>query len=686
MLPDPWSAAELATLASLADTFVPAFGPGDGERRANLAAAAIDRLDPGQAAQLRLVLRLLATRAATLVFAGRRAPFADLDRAARERYLLRWATSPLPVQRTAFQALKRLSCFLAYAGPGVDSAGAGPDPAGVGPDLAAAGVNPRWTAIDYHPTIEPLTAEPTPIVPMRFGPADPGLGLEIDADVVIVGSGAGGGVVAAELARVGRSVVVLEAGEFVPEAEMPTDELAAYDRLYLDHGLTATVDGAVAILAGSSVGGGTTINWMTSIPVQPTVRAEWVREHGLEGFDGSEFEDDLATIEAELQIQGPPTVPPKDKAILRGAAALGWEAAEVRRNGVGCGDCGSCSFGCRSGAKQGGLRVHLATAWRHGARIVPGAVVDRVVIEGGRARAVEASLADGRRLIVHARQVVIAAGALRTPGILARSGIGHPGVGRFLRLHPVAVVGAWFDEPVRMWSGTTQAARSMEFLEPRTRDGSGFVIESAPGHPGLIALAFPWESGAAFDRLMATVGNVAPFIAICRDRGWGRVEMTRSGRARIEYRVGPTEVETLRRGLVAMARLGRAAGSGEMVAVGTPAAWFHAGPPAGEASAGRPPSARAFAAFLDRLGRFDFGANRGLVFSAHQMGTARMGSRPRDHPCDERGRVRADGTGRIVGGLYVADTSLFPTAIGVNPMVTAMLLARRISRTVRAEG
>jgi choline dehydrogenase-like flavoprotein len=593
--------------------------------------------------------------------------FRDMDTATRERSLRAWAGSRLALRRSGFQAFKKLLCFLAYADPGEEIR------------------NPLWQAIDYEPPLEPLTSEPTPIRPHHF-PANGHGPLRLSADVVVVGSGAGGGVMAAELARAGRSVVVLEAGSFVPEPEMPTDELAAYGRLYLDHGLTSTWDGAISILAGSVVGGGTTVNWMTSIPVQPAIRAEWARDHGLDGVDGAELEADLAVLERELGVQGPPDVPPKDAAILRGASALGWEVAETRRNGVGCGDCGSCSFGCRRGAKQGGLRVHLAEAWRCGARIIPDATVTRVILDPSSGRSagspfaagVEATLADGRRLTVVAPQTVIAAGALRTPAILERSELQHPAIGRHLRLHPVAVVAAVMSDPVAMWSGTTQAVRSLEFLEPRTRGGSGFVIESAPAHPGLIALAFPWESGNDFAELMRRTRQVAPLIAISRDLGGGRVRARPAGGARIDYRLGATEVATLRRGLVELARLARAAGAEQIVALGTPGVWFGRDRPRRQADG------QAFEAYLDRLATFDFAPNRGMVFSAHQMGTARMGARATDHVCDERGRVRTD-RGRVIRGLYVADASLFPTAIGVNPMITVMLLARRVSRTVLAE-
>lgn len=669
--PAGWSAAELATLAAIAETLM----RGGSNRRARLAAEAYCAcLDPSQVRQLRLGLRLFESRAANLVLAGRPVRFGDLSPGNRERYLLGWAGSHLGLRRSAFQALKRLLSFLAGADPG---------DGGV--------MNPLWEAAGYRPPLEPITPEPTPIrpltLPARGGAADDV--VELDADVVVVGSGAGGGVMAAELARAGRSVVVLEAGAFVPEPEMPTNELDAFDRLYLNRGLVASWDGAVVILAGGTVGGGTTVNWMTSIAPPEPRRAHWAHVHGVDGFDGPEVDSDLAILGGELGLSGPPSIPPKDEVILRGTAALGLEGGETRRNGVGCGDCGSCGFGCRRGAKQSGLRVHLAEAWRHGARIIPDAEVRRVLVEHGRAAGVEAVVAPRaggagapatapRRLVVRAVQVVVAAGALRTPAVLTRSGLDHPSIGRYLRLHPVSVLGARLAEPVEMWRGTTQAARSLAFLGGDDGLG-GFVVESAPGHLGLAMLAFPWEGTDAYAELVGRLRHFAPLLAITAERGHGRVRLTRSGHVRIDYRVGDGDAAVLRRGLIECARIGRAAGARELVALGTPAAWHNRdGFDLGREEA-------AFARYLERLERFDFAPNRGTVFSAHQMGTARMGGDPRDHACDPRGRVRAGTSGRLVGGLYVADTSLFPTAVGVNPMITAMLLARRVSRTVLAE-
>jgi choline dehydrogenase-like flavoprotein len=282
--------------------------------------------------------------------------------------------------------------------------------------------------------------------------------------------------------------------------------------------------------------------------------------------------------------------------------------------------------------------------------------------------------------------VVLAAGALRTPAILLRSGLDHPGIGRNLRLHPVPVVAGLFIEDIEMWRGTMQAARSLQFVES---DGSrnGYTIESAPGHPGLLALALPWEGRAEHARVMAGSVHIGPLIAVTRDGGAGRVAVTRAGRVRIDYALDARGVATIRHALVSMARIARAAGAGEIVAVGTPPAWYRGAATGSLAGRATADSDRAFASFLERLSAFDCAPNRAGVFSAHQMGSVRMGSAVREHPCDAWGRVRARAdVDSVVKGLYVGDGSVFPTAIGVNPMITIMALARRVSRVILADG
>ena len=666
----PWTDEEVATLAELAETFV----RGDALRRARLMVDALDRAaDPAQVDQLRLVLRVVQSSLANTALARTARPFRAMSPASRQRYLMSWANSPLGLRRSAFHGLRKLLTFLAYADPGVDFP------------------NPRLAAIGYERDAPPVTDDRTSIRPVRppFEDGSFDEPMVMDADAVIVGSGAGGGVIAAALAGAGRSVVVLEAGPFVDEGAMPADELDAYARLYLNYGLLATWDSSLTMLAGSAVGGGTLVNWMTSLPAPEWVRDDWRRNHGIEGLTDGEWDGDVAAIESEISVAESPVIPPKDAAIIRGATALGWEAAPTRRNATDCGDCGSCPFGCPRGSKQSGIRAHLAAAFAGGARIVPRARATKVLVEGDRAVGVEANAlwtdprtgepaedARVRRLLVRAPVVVAAGGALRTPALLLSSGLEHPAIGRHLRLHPVPVIAGLYPDPVDMWRGTMQAARSMEFASPR--DGSnGYVIESAPGHPGLMSLALPWEGTDAHEELMGRARRIGPLVAVTRDGGEGRTTLTKAGRVRVDYDLDDTGIATLRHALVSMARMALAAGATEIVAAGAQPAWYGRGGSRGN---------EAFTVFEDQLAAFDFRPNRGGVFSAHQMGSARMGASARDHPCDTQGRVRRSAKGdAVVGGLYVGDGSLFPTGLGVNPMITVMALARRVARTVVAE-
>ena len=667
------SPLELGTLRALASTFVPG---ADAERVAAIAADALVRaVDPAQLTQLRWVMLLLESPVANLASGAGFAAFRDLDQARRERTLLRWLGSPLVLRRSGVHAFRKLLTFIAYADPGTRDA-----------------PNPLPRTIGYEPDDPPLPRDLAAIRPLMVDRSSAASGtnpVELEADVVVVGAGASAGVVAADLARAGRSVLVVEAGPFVDEATMPRDELDAYARLYLNYGLLSTWDGAITLLAGSGVGGGTLINWMTCVDAPADVRAEWARNHGLEGVDGDEWSADIAAIESRLGVAPAALIPPKDELIRRGAAALGWDAGVIRRNATDCADCGSCPFGCRRGAKQSGIRAHLTDAVADGARVLDRARVRSIIRAGGETGpvvGVAGTLAPepdagpgveaGRRWFsVYARQVVLAAGALRSPSILQASGVDHPSIGRHLRIHPVSIIGALHDEAVDMWRGTMQAVRSLEFDDDewgRRR----YLIESALGHLGLLALLLPWEGADAHAKLMDRARHFSPLIAITRDGGEGRTRLTRAGRVRIDYQLDD-EGRATRHALVSMARLARAGGAREILAIGMPLRRHLVDGPAEEP--------RLFAAFEQELSAMDFAPHRGTIASAHQMGTIRAGAEPARHPADPRGRIRGDSRGTVVPGLYVADTSTFPTGLGVNPMLTVMAMARRVARTVLAE-
>lgn len=655
------TSAERRTLAALAEGFV----PGGGTARAQAAERAFATVvDPELVSQLRLVLRLIETRAGSLLIGGRAVKYSSLRGDERDAYLQHWVQHRIPLMRSAASALRKLLCFLAYAD--ADEPG--------DPKLRA-----RLKSIGYNPKPNAATRDYSKLV--AFNPQQ---AQRIAVDVLVIGSGAGGGSVARDLARAGKRVMVIESGALYDERSFPTKERDAYERLYLDSGFTATDDAHIAILAGGTVGGGTTVNWMTSIPIPDRVRAEWEEQHGVTGIASPRFKQDLNEVLREVGAQPSEKMPPKDAALIRGAEGRDWSGEKIQMNRAECGDCGTCPFGCKRGSKQSTLRLHLPQALEAGAHLIPDCKAERLIISNGAVRGAVTTYGTRagrpRALEIIAPQVVVSGGALRTPLLLRRSGLTHPAIGQNLRLHPVTLAAGIFPEKIEMWRGTMQAAKSEEFIEPM-EDRNGYIIESAPGHPGLLALGIPWTSRDEHQRLMKLAPHIAPFLAIAKDDGGGRISETRNGFAKIEYRTTPRDERTLRAALGSLVRMAEAAGASEIIAAGSPpVAWR------------RRDGVEAFQVLQRRLTRFDFSPNRGTVFSAHQMGTARMGSDPVDHACDPFGRVRSttrpratDPNGGIITGLYVADGSLFPTALGVNPMITILALAKRVARTVLSD-
>jgi len=656
-----FSDAQRRTLAALAEGFV----AGGGAARAAAAETAIAKVvDPALHGQLRLVLNLLNTRVGSLLIGGQLARFGSLKTSQRDKFLRRWVQHPVPMLRSGAAVFRKLLSFIAYSDAD---------------EPADNLVRTRLSELGYNPSPNPATANVT-----RITAFDPGTAERIAVDVLVIGSGAGGGSVARDLTAAGREVLVIETGGLYTEGTFPTKERDAYERLYLDSGFTATADAHIAILAGGTVGGGTTVNWMTAIPIPEPVREEWEGEHGVTGASGREFARDLEAVLVEIGAKDSQVVPLKDAAIIRGAEKLGWSSERIQMNREKCGDCGTCPFGCKAGSKQSALRLHLAQAVANGARVLPDCKAERLIIENGTATGAITTLGARagapRRLEIIAKTVVVSGGALRTPVLLQRSGLTHPAIGKNLRLHPVSLVAGVFEEPVDMWRGTMQAAKSSRFIDP-DEERNGYIIESAPGHPGLLALGIPWTSRAEHARLMKLGRYIAPFLAIVKDDAGGTVRASRAGFAEINYRTTPRDERGLRHALRSMSRIAEASGASEIIAAGSPPMSWH-----------RSQGSEALEVYLRRLHRFDFAPNRGTVFSAHQMGTARMGSDSNDHVCDPWGRVRSTPRARpsdphsgLVKGLYVADGSLFPTALGVNPMVTILAVAKRVARTIIAE-
>lgn len=650
---------ERATLAAVCDALLPALSAAPGDDPALFALDArrlgvplafeetIATLGAGSLGEIRTLLRALEQPAFMLVLARRPRGFRALSLGERGRALRRMATSPVPKLRTGYQALKRLACFLFYAG--VDDAGA----------------NPAWPLLGYAPSANPPARAAALRITRITGPTT------LDCDACIIGSGAGGGVVAATLAAAGKAVVVLEAGPADQSPDFDQKEAVGFERLYLDRGLTASRDLGVAILAGACTGGGTSLNWQTCLRTPDDVRAEWAERSGCAALAGDAFTAALDEVSARIGVGTAESVVNANNApIERGCAALGYRFGPISRNARGCdtGQCGYCTFGCRVGGKQSSAVTYLADAQRtKDAQVVADCRARCVTIERGRVTGVEAVGREGHPVTVRAPLVVVAAGGIGSPALLLRSGLTLPAIGRNLLLHPTAAVAAVYPEPIRAWDGPPQTRISDEFAH--VYGAYGFRIESAPTHPGLFGLAAPWHGAHAHRRTMQDVARASVLIALTRDRDGGRVTIDREGRAVIRYRAGAQERALLRRGVVTAARIHVAAGARRIIALHERDLGFDV---AGKTDA-------ELERRLERLGSGAIDRNWAPVFSAHQMGTCRIGRDPQSAVCDETGNVFG------VRGLYVADASAFPASSGVNPMVTILALARILAGRIAAQ-
>ena len=645
MSTSPLTPAEHGTLSSICDALLPADDSPWRATAPDRAAALLGRLpNPDDLTQLRRLLTLLEAPVANLALAGRWARLSALSQPEREVYLRRLAAHPLGLVRGGFAALKRLAAIAYYA------------------EADADGRNPVWPAIGYPGPIEPAPPSAKSIQPLAVDQD-----CTLVCDVVIVGSGAGGGIVTAELAAAGHDVIVVEKGGYFSEADFSQREIEMLGKLYLDGGLSATRDQGIIVLAGSCLGGGTVVNYTTSFRTPDPVRREWSRLSGLDFFARAEFTRSLDAACARLQVNLDHNRPGRRDAIMaRGLTAYGWHCGAMPRNVQGCTQddvCGYCGLGCVRGAKCSTLATCLAEAYRRGARILVDSTAERVLIEDGQTTGVIVRTRKGHAVTVHARVVVVAAGAIGSPALLLRSGL-RSSVGEHLRLHPATAVWGVFDDEVCPWTGTLQALYSDQFAD--LDEGYGVRFETAPMHPVLLGLGGAWQSSGQFHGLMQGLSRTSLVGILLRDRFGGRVTINRAGLPIIRYRLAPYDQRHVRRGIEGAAQVLLAAGARQISSAQNRLVQFVPG------------GSEILEGWLGRVDRVGYGSNQTLYLTFHQMGTCRMGSDPATSVVDGTGESHA------VKNLFVADASLFPSASGVNPMVTIAALAHYVAQHIKA--
>lgn len=486
--------------------------------------------------------------------------------------------------------------------------------------------------------------------------------LHLDADVVIVGSGAGGAVSAYELARRGFRVVVLEAGPYVPSRDFTENFSDSLATLYQDHGSQSNNDGDLLVLQGACVGGSTVVNGCVCFRTPDFILQDWQRDFGLKELTTEALTPYFDEVEKNLAVHdnGEHEIPRHGRLIRAGANKLGWSVKPLKRNIRQCGLTGHCLSGCKTERKQSMLVTYLPWAAAHGAQIYADTRVDKILTRDGRASGVEATIIrhDGSvaaSLSVSAPRVILAAGAVQSPLLLLKSGLANRSgqVGENFACHPSLYVPARYPEPVYPWRGAMLGVYVDEFMHP---EKGGFVLED--GGAGLVELTMAAEPGTGnpFMDYMANAKYLAGLVTLIHDHNVGRIEWD-GERKKIHYQLSDTDFPSMQRALKAAARLHLAAGASEVYV-----------PASDQRIIRREADIDSLVDSLENL------PQHLRMVSYHPQGTCRMGADP------ERSVVAANGETHDVPGLYVADASLLPTSIIVNPQITVYALATRIAR------
>lgn len=495
--------------------------------------------------------------------------------------------------------------------------------------------------------------------------------LDLDADVVVIGSGAGGGVTAEILAQAGLKVAIVEEGPLASSSDFHMREREAYPQLYQESAGRQTSNKAITILQGRCVGGGTTVNWTSSFRTPPRTLAHWAGAHGLQSMGEAEMAPWFKRMEERLAIAPWAVAPNENNDLLRrGCDKLGIASGAIQRNVKGCWNLGYCGMGCPTNAKQSMLVTTIPAALERGATLVYRARVARLVIERDRVVACEANGIAGNgaapsqhRVRLRARHFVLAAGAIGSPGILLRSSAPDPNLllGKRTFLHPTVVSGALMPQRVEGYYGAPQTVYSDHFLDTLPLDGkAGFKLESAPTHPVLVGITLP-GFGEEHARWMANFPYIQVVIALIRDgfhpeSQGGRVVVRSDGIPMLDYVMSPYLWDAARRAYLAMAEIQFAAGAKTVMPM------HEAAKPAESWSEAR-----------KQIESLPMKALAARVVTAHVMGGCPMGGDVLSAVVDESGRHHQ------LANLSVHDASVFPTSVAANPQLSIYALAARFS-------
>ncbi|WP_076415694.1 GMC family oxidoreductase [Shewanella sp. UCD-KL12] len=499
----------------------------------------------------------------------------------------------------------------------------------------------------------------------------------LEADVVIVGSGAGGGVAAEILTDAGLSVIIIEGGPLKSSESFNMEERRAYPNLYQQAAAMKTKDKAIGIFQGRAVGGSTTVNWTTSIRTPKAALDFWAKEKAVNGLSRDALDPWFEKMEQRLNISKWEYQPNRNnQALQQGCEKLGWEHTVIKRNVKGCWNTGYCGMGCPVNAKQSMLVTTIPAALDKGAILVSRAKVSMLEHHNDKITAVKALALNEQlqptsvQLVFKAKHYILAAGAIHTPTILMRSKATDPNqlLGKRTFLHPTLLSGAIFSDPINGHSGAPQSIYSDEFVWKQGAGGElGYKLEVPPVHPILIA-SKTLGYGKSHAALMEQFNQLQVTIALVRD-GYhdqsqgGEVQLTDNGFV-LDYPLTKTFWDAARRSFLSMAELQFAAGAKQVLPITEGADYLNS-----------------WQAAKSAISQLDLGPLKTVVASAHVMGGCPLGEDLK------LSMVNSEGSSHYYENLSVMDGSVFPTSLGANPQLSiygmtarnATLLAQRLT-------